>query len=81
MPVLTDAGPAGNLINVTPSDTTIQKYRGLRIGGAGNIVIVGAGDVLTNLITLTVSAGEYVPFSVQLVGATGTTATGIVGYL
>lgn len=62
---------------VTPNDSAeIAPTRGLFIGTAGNLAIIGVDD--TNPVTLVnVDAGEHA-YAVKKVLATGTSATGIV---
>lgn len=62
---------------VTPSDATVVSFRGLYVGGAGNVSILTAlGDTVT---FANVPAGGYVLCACVRVRATGTTATSIVG--
>ena len=62
---------------VTPDDNTVVNFRGLYVGGAGNVSIVTPqGDTVT---FANVPAGGYVLVACNRVRATGTTATNIVG--
>ena len=62
---------------VTPSDTAPNVYARLYVGGAGNVKVTAeSGDVTT---FTAVPVGTVLPIRVQLVWATGTTATNIVG--
>jgi hypothetical protein len=62
---------------VTPSDTTAVSFRGVWVGGAGNLAVVTEGG---NTVTFTaVPAGTLLPVAVKAVNATNTTATNIVG--
>lgn len=66
---------------ITPSDVTVYApaITSIWVGGTGNIAIVGKGD--TAAVTLTaVPVGLLpLPYPVQQVKATGTTATNLVG--
>jgi len=74
-----DSGSSKNHASITPSDSTVYdpRPRALRIGAAGNVAV---RDVDGTDITYAVSAGEVLAFSASRVLATGTTATGIVGW-
>lgn len=70
---------------VAPNDNVDLNYvsRALWIGGAGNIVVVMAGDKAndgagTTLTFTGIPAGTLLPLAVARVKSTGTTATGIV---
>lgn len=72
------AAPARNWLAVTPSDSTNLKAgcRGLWVGGAGNVAVVGDDDVA---VTLTgVAAGTCIPVGPKRVNSTNTTATLII---
>lgn len=74
------SNPAQDGIGVTPSDATVYVpyIRALRIGNAGTVVIVTPrGSTLT---FQNVQDGETLPIAAYQVLATGTTATGIIGY-
>ena len=66
---------------ITPSDSTAQPkmIRRIFVGGAGNVALI---DIRENTVThLNCNAGSYLgDFNVYMVLATGTTATGLVGY-
>jgi hypothetical protein len=62
---------------ITPSDTAVLNVKALLVGGAGALVIEPAQG--GNTITITATAGQYIPVSAKRVLATGTVATGIVG--
>jgi hypothetical protein len=63
---------------VTPSDTVVQPFRAVYVGGAGNLAVIGLDD--TAAVTFTgVVAGTLLPIRVSKILATGTTATAIVG--
>jgi hypothetical protein len=62
---------------VVPSDTVaIYGKQWLRIGSGGTLSLKGVSDPAA--VTLSVTTGEYVPFTAGYVMSTGTTATGIV---
>ena len=62
---------------VTTSDTAPNVFSRIYIGGAGNVkVTTENGDAVT---FTAVPVGTVLPIRVQLVWATGTTATNIVG--
>lgn len=62
---------------ITTSDTTPQTYRAIYVGGAGNVTVVTEGG---DTVTFTAPpVGSIIPVSVQLVKATLTTATLLVG--
>lgn len=63
---------------VTPSDTVALATAGaVRANGAGNLKIVCVGNSISQPITLTVVAGEFVPCLVKYVFSTGTTVATI----
>ena len=62
---------------ITPSDVTIINYKALLVSGAGALVIEPAQG--GNTVTITATAGQYLPIGVKRVLATGTVATGILG--
>jgi len=67
----------GHAIAVTPSDTVLQAYEGIYIGGAGNLtVIMESGQ---SALFTAPPVGTLLPIRVKQVMATGTTATAIVG--
>jgi hypothetical protein len=62
---------------ITTSDTAPQTYRAIYVGGAGNVTVVTEGG---DTVTFTAPpVGSIIPVSVQLVKATLTTATLLVG--
>lgn len=64
---------------ITPSDTTVytRMFSGLFVGGAGNVRVRTAnGDDVTFTGVL---AGQVLPIKGDMVYATSTTATNIVG--
>lgn len=72
--------PGTGLATITPSDATFfpKPFRALYVGGAGNLAVQGVDGTVG--IIPSVPAGMVVPISVDRVLATGTTATGIVGF-
>ena len=70
--------PARTAAAVTPSNSTANYFAFLRIGVAGDIKVDTIGGSVG--VTIAVLAGEYLPLSVTKVYATGTTATGIIGF-
>lgn len=87
MAISTDAGPKIKHATITPNDTTYltkdgrqngpMLYNALYITGAGAIRIE---DKDGTVVTYTVPANFIMPFRPYRVHATGTTATGIVGW-
>ncbi len=64
---------------VTPSDS--EEFDGpvsIFVGGDGDVSVVPVLPTGASAITLTLSAGDFVPFLVRKVNATGTTATSLV---
>lgn len=71
------AGPAGSAATVTPNDATaIPETMALWVGGAGDLALrfIDGSEVTI----AGVAAGTVLPFRVDLVKTTGTTATSIV---
>lgn len=70
--------PASNFAAVTPSDSVdfTAQCRGLYVGGAGDLVAVGADEVAVTFVG--VAAGTVLPLRAIRVNATSTTATSIV---
>lgn len=71
--------PADRHFAITPNDGAdlAQLPRAVRVGGAGTLVMRDEAGVD---VTYAVDAGEVLPFRVVRVLATGTTATGLVGW-
>lgn len=71
--------PADRHFPITPDDTTDLAImpRAIRVGGAGTLVL---RDREGQDITYSVTDGEVLLFRAVCVLATGTTATGIVGW-
>lgn len=72
---------------ITPSNTVdLQNYAGqdqhmtIRVGAGGAVKYLPLGNADGDFITQTFADGEYIPVLVRRVFATGTTATGLVGY-
>lgn len=63
---------------ITPSDTTVVKFRAIYVGGAGNLAVLMEGDTVATTFN-SVPAGSILQIRVQKVMATNTTATNIVG--
>ena len=75
-------GPPERAFAVTPSDTDELPVvtRGIYVGGAGDLAVVMAGDVVANAVTLkAVPVGTYLPLAVRQVKNTNTTATLLIG--
>lgn len=70
--------PLRDLIAVTPNDTTIlQGIRALWVGGAGNVAV---RTIQGTTVTISgIVAGTLIPIEVDIILATGTTATLILG--
>ena len=68
--------PSG-LAAITPSDTAFVDLVGVAVGGAGTINLV---DSLGATTSVAVVAGQTVACRIVQVKATGTTATGLVGF-
>lgn len=72
--------PAHNAVAVTPSDSTIQKYRSVWVGTSGNLAVVPLnGDAAVTFVSC--SNAQLVPIAVQKVMSTNTTASNIVGLI
>lgn len=74
---------AVDLVSITPNDATdlTEVVRDIRVGAVGGdvVVITAAGTTITFPGTM---PGEHLgPFAVARVKATGTAATGLVGYI
>jgi hypothetical protein len=62
---------------ITPSDIVGNTFRAIYVGGAGNVSVVTAGG---DTVTFTAPpVGTIIPIETQLVRATGTTATLLIG--
>jgi hypothetical protein len=72
------AGIASDAFAITPSDATTQRAYALHTGSGGSIAVkTEDGSTVT---FGNVPAGGILPVRVMQVLATGTTATGILGY-
>jgi hypothetical protein len=72
--------PNRNSFAITPTDgVRFIETSELYVGGAGNIAVRWADDPAI-VKTLPVAAGERLAWSIVGVEATGTTATGIIGF-
>jgi hypothetical protein len=71
--------PAKNAFAVTPHDTNAltSDTRGIYIGGAGDMVLITSGGETVTFVGL--PAGFILPVRANVIKATGTTATSIVG--
>lgn len=71
--------PANYHFSITPNDSTdlANIPRALRIDGAGTVAL---HDQAGTAVTYTCAAGEVLSIRARRVLATGTTATGIVGW-
>lgn len=77
--IMQDDAPAVGAIVVSPSDTVLlspNPCRALWVGGAGNLSLLMADG--TSVIIVGVAQGSLLPFRVQRVNTTSTTATSIV---
>lgn len=63
---------------IAPSDATLQDFKSLYIGGAGNVTLID--DTGTSVLFSGIPAGGTLFIAGTRVMATGTTATLIVGY-
>lgn len=62
---------------ITPSDTVLQQWSGIYVGGAGNVAVtMESGDVVTFTAP---PVGTILPIRVIRVMATNTTATLLIG--
>jgi len=74
--MLQDTGDSAvQAISVTTSDSTVQPFRRLWVGGAGNLSIVNNG---VTVVYKSVPAGTYIRVQGTGVNETGTDATDIV---
>jgi hypothetical protein len=70
---------ARDMAPITPSDVADNKFIGFKVkGNAGNVVVVTDKGVTR---TIPMAAGEVEPLMISKVLSTGTTATGIWGYV
>lgn len=67
---------------ITPNDTNdlSEIPRALRVGTGGTLVVLAIDDTVP-ITLLNVADGETIAIMVRKVFATGTTATGIVGFI
>jgi hypothetical protein len=72
-----NANTPSGMVAITPSDTAFVDLVGLTVGGAGNVACV---DSLGGATTVAMTAGQTLACRIVQVKATGTTATGIVGF-
>jgi hypothetical protein len=74
------SAPAHGLQTVTPSDSTVLEFRGLYVGGAGNVAIQSIRDTAATTL-ISVPAGTILPIAGVRVMSTNTTATNIVALI
>jgi hypothetical protein len=72
-----NANTPSGMVAITPSDTAFVDLVGLTVGAAGNIACVDSLGVAT---TVAMAAGQTLACRIVQVKATGTTATGVVGF-
>lgn len=72
---------------ITPSDSVpVDAHEAIYVGGTGNLSVTtripdGQGGFTESTVSLTgIQAGVFHPMAVHRINATGTTATGIVGW-
>lgn len=74
--------PAIKLVSITPNDSTdlTTAVRSIYVGVGGDVCLIDtAGNTVTHIGA---PQGGYIgPFSVARVKATGTTASGLIGYV
>lgn len=73
-----DVSPATDFAAVTPHDSTnfTTVPRAIYVGGAGNLVAIGAGGDAVTFVG--VAAGTLLPIRPTRINSTNTTATSIV---
>jgi hypothetical protein len=71
-------GLASDAFAITPSDST-QQRSGAIYAGAGGSIAVRTEDG-TTLTFGNAAAGSIIPVKVTMILATGTTATGLIGF-
>lgn len=70
--------PAHEAVAVTKSDSTVVLFRGIYIGGGGDLAVKCSKDSAA-VTFVGVLGGTFLPLSVVRVMSTNTTATNIVG--
>lgn len=80
IPAIVDAGPAWDVVPITPSDTVdlAAPIRSIRATGAGNVVVVTASGAVR---TCAFAAGETRQIRATRINSTSTTATGLEGHV
>jgi hypothetical protein len=70
-----EAAPAKKWVAITPSDTVnmASGCRGIYVGGAGNVVLIGEDNAAATFTAVPV--GTFMPCGAKRVNATNTTAT------
>lgn len=71
-------GLASDAFSITPSDSTTQRSGALYTGSGGAIAVKTEDG--TTLTFSSAAAGSILPVKVLQVLATGTTATGLIGF-
>ena len=77
-----DLSPAPLIINITPSATVnlVQEVRQIYVGAAGNLAVVNLDDSV--VVFQNLNAGTTIgPFYIKRVNVSGTTCTGIIGFI
>lgn len=76
---VTSSLPADRHFSITPNDSTDLTVtpRAIYVGGAGTLTML---DQNGGSVQYTVLAGQVLPFRATRVTATGTTATGLIGW-
>ena len=77
-PVRSETHPSPGFAAITPHDSTnfAAPCRGIYVGGAGNVVVVGLDTVAVTFVG--VAAGSILPVQAIRVNSTSTTATSLV---
>ena len=73
-----EAAPSSSWRTITPSDSANLPAgcRGIYVGGAGNLALVGDND--TVIVFTAVPVGTFMPCAAKRVNSTSTTATLLV---
>ena len=82
MPSTQEINPSPLIINVTPHASTnfTQEVRQIYVGTAGNLAVVNLDNSV--VVFQNLNAGTTIgPFYIKRVNASGTTCTGIVGFI
>lgn len=73
-----NANTPSGMVAITPSDTAFVNLVGLLATGAGTVTLV---DSLNNTSAVPLAAGQSLSCTIVQVKLTGTTATGLFGFL